>query len=220
MSLLSCRSPKSGSIKVRERPRDTCCVHAVMSCHQWLISFLPVLTEAPSDYDAIQAKASMDTFDSDQDGEISVDDLSDEHERMESPIPPPHSSDAVASPLSPINQQSSSPDSKTNAVTTKPNGVQQCLDRILAMAAASSPGQPHKAAANTSLDSVPPALPPKTRKAKGSEAPKVPELSDRGDSDMEEENYSKSQGKVKKVGVMCRRKPLNYVVHGFHIFCV
>lgn len=171
-------------------------------CHQCVIYLLPVLTEAASGYDAIQAKASMDMFDSDQDGEISVDDLSEEHVRIESPSPPPHSSDAVASTLSPVHQQSSSPDSNTNAVKTKPNGVQQCLDRILAMAAASSAGQPHKPAADASLDPLPPALPPKTRKAKFSEAPKVPEHSDRGDSDMDEENCCNSQGKVKKVGVM------------------
>lgn len=171
-----------------------------------MICLLPVLTEAASGYDAIQAKASMDTFDSDHDGEVSVDDLSEERVRIESPSPPPHSSDAVASTHSPVHQQSSSPDSKTNAVKTKPNGVQQCLDRILAMAAASSTGQPHKPASNKSLNPMPPALPPKTRKAKFSEAPKVPEHSDRGDSDMDEENYCNSQGKVSKVGVMCCRK--------------
>lgn len=164
----------------------------------------PVLTESAPGYDAIQAKASMDTFDSDQDGEISVDDLSEEHVRIESPSPPPHISDTVASTFSTVNKQSSSPDSKT-----KPNGVQQCLDRILAMAAAStstSTGQPPKPGANTSLDPVPPALPPKTRKAKFSEAPKAPDHSDKRDSDVDEENYCNSQGKVKKVGVMCCRK--------------
>lgn len=177
-----------------------CAFCLVMSRHQRVIALLPVLTEAASGYDAVQAKALVDTFDSDQDGE-SVDDLSEEHVRIESPSPPPHSSDAAASSLSPVRQQSSSPDSKTNAVKTKPNGVQQCLDRILAMAAASSAGQPHKPAANKSLDPLPPALPPKTRKAKFSEAPRVPECPDRGESDMDEENLYNGQGKVKKVGV-------------------
>lgn len=186
---------------MREGGRDTCCVHSVTSCHRCVIYLLPVLTEAASGYEAIQAKASVDTFDSDQDGEISVDDLSDEHGRIESPSPPPHSSDAAASSLSPVHQQSSVPDPKTNAVKTKPNGVQQCLDRILATAATSSTGQPHKPAAHRSLDPVPPALPPKTRRAKFSEAPKAPEHPDQGDSDMDEENHCNSQGKVKKVGV-------------------
>uniref|UniRef100_A0A671V945 Tyrosine-protein phosphatase non-receptor type 13 n=1 Tax=Sparus aurata TaxID=8175 RepID=A0A671V945_SPAAU len=56
---------------------------------------------------------------------------------------------------------------------------------------------------NVGLDPMPPALPPKTRKAKVSEAPKVSEHSDRGDSDMDEETYSSSQEKlkVKKGGV-------------------
>lgn len=204
MSLLSCRSQKRGSTEVRERG-DVSSV----SCQQRVIDLLPVLTEAASGYDAIQAKASLDTLDSDQDGEISVDDLSEEPVRIESPSPPPPppSSDAVASTYPPVHQRPSSPDSKTNAVKTKPNGVQQCLDRILAMAAASSTGQAHKPAANTGLDPMPPALPPKTRRVKLSEAPKVPELSDRGDSDMDEENYCDGQGKVKKVGVACCRKP-------------
>lgn len=52
---------------------------------------------------------------------------------------------------------------------------------------------------------MPPALPPKTRKAKVSEAPKVLEHSDRGDSDMDEETYSSKQEKlkVKKVRPFC-----------------
>uniref|UniRef100_H3C1Z1 Tyrosine-protein phosphatase non-receptor type 13 n=1 Tax=Tetraodon nigroviridis TaxID=99883 RepID=H3C1Z1_TETNG len=122
----------------------------------------------------------------------------------ESPSPPPHSSDAAASSLSPVHQQSSVPDPKTNAVKTKPNGVQQCLDRILATAATSSTGQPHKPAAHRSLDPVPPALPPKTRRAKFSEAPKAPEHPDRGDSDMDEENHCNSQGKHVPA---CRNSP-------------
>uniref|UniRef100_A0A8C6KH04 Protein tyrosine phosphatase non-receptor type 13 n=1 Tax=Nothobranchius furzeri TaxID=105023 RepID=A0A8C6KH04_NOTFU len=49
---------------------------------------------------------------------------------------------------------------------------------------------------------TPPALPPKTRKVKLLEFPKVSEQSDRGDTDMDEENYSSSQDKpkVKKGG--------------------
>nr|XP_057908252.1 tyrosine-protein phosphatase non-receptor type 13 isoform X2 [Doryrhamphus excisus] len=51
-----------------------------------------------------------------------------------------------------------------------------------------------------SLDPPPPALPPKTRKSKLFEAPKILEPSDGGDSDMDEESLSKSQEtlKVKK----------------------
>uniref|UniRef100_A0A3P8NMH9 Tyrosine-protein phosphatase non-receptor type 20 n=1 Tax=Astatotilapia calliptera TaxID=8154 RepID=A0A3P8NMH9_ASTCA len=55
---------------------------------------------------------------------------------------------------------------------------------------------------NVGPDPTPPALPPKTRKSKVLEAPKVSEHSDRGDSDMDEETYSSSQEKqkVKKGG--------------------
>lgn len=193
---------------MREGRRRLLCTLLCTSGHQRVIDLLPVSTEAASGYDGVHAKASLDTFDSDQDGEVSVDDLTEERVRIESPSPPPPhppppSSDAATSTFSLVHQRPGSPDSKASAVKTKPNGVQQCLDRILAMAAASSTGQAHKPAANTSLDPMPPALPPKTRKVKLSEAPKVPEYSDRGDSDLDEENYCNSQGQVKKVGVMC-----------------
>ncbi|KAJ7986804.1 hypothetical protein DPEC_G00332180 [Dallia pectoralis] len=49
----------------------------------------------------------------------------------------------------------------------------------------------------TPVEAVPPALPPKTRKAKIPELPKDPDYSDRGDSDMDEETYSSSQEKQK-----------------------
>uniref|UniRef100_A0A3P8YXX4 Tyrosine-protein phosphatase non-receptor type 20 n=1 Tax=Esox lucius TaxID=8010 RepID=A0A3P8YXX4_ESOLU len=54
----------------------------------------------------------------------------------------------------------------------------------------------------TPVEAVPPALPPKTRKAKIPGFPKDPDYSDRGDSDMDEETYSSSQEKqrLKKVG--------------------
>uniref|UniRef100_A0A8C7Q3R0 Tyrosine-protein phosphatase non-receptor type 13 n=1 Tax=Oncorhynchus mykiss TaxID=8022 RepID=A0A8C7Q3R0_ONCMY len=53
------------------------------------------------------------------------------------------------------------------------------------------------------LKASPPALPPKTRKAKIPEVPKDPDYSDRGDSEMDEETYSSSQEKpkFKKVGL-------------------
>ncbi|XP_034152799.1 tyrosine-protein phosphatase non-receptor type 13 isoform X2 [Esox lucius] len=47
----------------------------------------------------------------------------------------------------------------------------------------------------TPVEAVPPALPPKTRKAKIPGFPKDPDYSDRGDSDMDEETYSSSQEK-------------------------
>lgn len=83
-----------------------------------------------------------------------------------------------------------------------PNGVQQCLERALATATA-GPSQQRRLTPNLGLDPVPPALPPKTRKAKVLEAPKVLEHSDRGDSDMDEETYSSSQEKLKVKKVCC-----------------
>lgn len=51
-------------------------------------------------------------------------------------------------------------------------------------------------------DSAPPALPPKTRKSKGPEALKEPEISDRGDSDMDEDTHSSNQDKQKSIKVV------------------
>lgn len=50
--------------------------------------------------------------------------------------------------------------------------------------------------------STPPALPPKTRKSKGPEAPKELEISDRGDSDMDEDTHSSNQDKHKSMKVV------------------
>lgn len=74
--------------------------------------------------------------------------------------------------------------------------LHQCLERAKSGPAAA----PRPEANSAGLDLMPPALPPKTRKPKVSEAPKVSEHSDWGDSDMDEETYS-SQEKlmVKKV---------------------
>lgn len=49
-------------------------------------------------------------------------------------------------------------------------------------------------------DSAPPALPPKTRKPK--DPPKETEISDRGDSDMDEDTHSSNQDKRKSVQVV------------------
>uniref|UniRef100_A0A8C2WJ20 Protein tyrosine phosphatase non-receptor type 13 n=1 Tax=Cyclopterus lumpus TaxID=8103 RepID=A0A8C2WJ20_CYCLU len=77
--------------------------------------------------------------------------------------------------------------------------------RTSTAAAAATVVQRHRPEPNMALDPAPPALPPKTRKAKVAEAPKVSEHSDWGDSDMDEETYSSSQEKlkVKKVRPLC-----------------
>ncbi|CAL8327342.1 unnamed protein product [Boreogadus saida] len=115
------------------------------------------------------------------------------------PTPPPSS----ASPLR-HNASLSSQDSRassTNAShfptqpTTTPNGILQKLVKLEAEGSValdpSSPNQQSTADAGPVVPEVlPPALPPKTRKAKVPEAPKVTETSDWGDSDMDEDTCS------------------------------
>ncbi|CAG5867750.1 unnamed protein product [Menidia menidia] len=87
-----------------------------------------------------------------------------------------------------------------------PNGVQQCLER--ATAASTAIAQHQSPEPKPGLDPTPPALPPKTRKAKVSEVPKVSEQSDWGDSDMDEDTYSSGQDKL-KVKKECIKENLN-----------
>lgn len=170
--------------------------------------FLLLLTESSSAYFPNQAKSSLKALDSGQEQEVDVDNLTEEHVRTGSPSPPLHSTGTPSSTCSPVHQQTVPQDfNSSSAKISKPpaNGVQQCLERALAAAAASSVSQHCRPAANVGSDPLPPALPPKTRKAKLSEAPKVSEHSDRGDSDMDEETYSSSQekAKAKKVRALC-----------------
>uniref|UniRef100_A0A671VDL7 Protein tyrosine phosphatase non-receptor type 13 n=1 Tax=Sparus aurata TaxID=8175 RepID=A0A671VDL7_SPAAU len=131
--------------------------------------------------------------------QLDFDTSSEEQVGTGSPSPPLHSAGSPSSTSSPVHQHTGSQDSRTSGVTkiSQPpaaNGVQQCLERAAAAATAT---QLHRPEPNVGLDPMPPALPPKTRKAKVSEAPKVSEHSDRGDSDMDEETYSSSQEKLK-----------------------
>uniref|UniRef100_A0A7N8XN27 Protein tyrosine phosphatase non-receptor type 13 n=1 Tax=Mastacembelus armatus TaxID=205130 RepID=A0A7N8XN27_9TELE len=147
----------------------------------------------------------MNSLNSTQRRELEFDASSEEHAGTGSPSPV-HSAGPPSSTSSPAHQPSSlsSKDSRTSSVTkiSQPpaNGVQQYLER----ATAASVAQRHRNEPNMSLDPTPPALPPKTRKAKMLEAPKVSEHSDRGDSDMDEETFSSSQEKfmVKKEYIM------------------
>ncbi|XP_023136642.2 tyrosine-protein phosphatase non-receptor type 13 isoform X2 [Amphiprion ocellaris] len=156
--------------------------------------------ESSSGYVPYSAKSS---FNSAKRGELEFDTSSEEHVGTASPSPPLHSAGTLSSTSSPGHQHTnlSSQDSRTSSVAkiNQPpaNGVQQCLERAKASAAAASISQHHGPEPNMGLDPMPPALPPKTRKAKVPEAPKVSEHSDRGDSDMDEETYSSSQEKMK-----------------------
>ncbi|XP_067429604.1 tyrosine-protein phosphatase non-receptor type 13 isoform X4 [Thunnus thynnus] len=160
--------------------------------------------ESSAGYVPYQAKPSLKALNSGQRRELDFDTSSEEHVGTGSPSPPLHSTGTPSSASSPVHQNTSlsSQDSRTSSVAriSQPpaNGVQQCLERATATNAAASVAQHHRPEPNVGLDPTPPALPPKTRKAKQvSEAPKVSEHSDWGDSDMDEETYSSSQEKLK-----------------------
>lgn len=177
------------------------------TCGLTSLFFIPVLTESSSGYVPFQAKSALKALESVQKQELDFDPLSEEQVRIGSPSPPLHSTGTPSSTSSPVHQQSSSQDSSTGAakISRPPaNGVQQYLERAKAAATAASVVQHHRPAPKMGSDQ-PPALPPKTRKAKMSEAPKVSEHSDRGDSDMDEESFFGSQEKlkVKKVWPLC-----------------
>ncbi|XP_074474220.1 tyrosine-protein phosphatase non-receptor type 13 isoform X2 [Sebastes fasciatus] len=156
--------------------------------------------ESSSGYVPYPAKSALKALNSGQRREIDFDTSSEEQVGKESPSPPLHKAVTPTSSSSPVHQPTSfsSQDSRTSSVakTSPPraNGVQQCLERATAAAAAAQHPRPEP---KVGLDPAPPALPPKTRKVKLTEAPKVSEHSDWGDSDMDEETYSSSQEKLK-----------------------
>ncbi|KAM3599920.1 uncharacterized protein V6R79_013813 [Siganus canaliculatus] len=156
--------------------------------------------ESPPGYVPLQAKSSLKAYDSGQGRELDFDTSSEEQVRTGSPSPPLNSAGSPSSSSSPVHQLASlsSQDSRNGvAKVSQPsaNVVQQYLER--APVAAAPVAQPRRPEPDVGLEPAPPALPPKTRKAKVAEAPKVSEHSDRGDSDMDEETYSSSQEKLK-----------------------
>uniref|UniRef100_A0A672YZ08 Tyrosine-protein phosphatase non-receptor type 13 n=1 Tax=Sphaeramia orbicularis TaxID=375764 RepID=A0A672YZ08_9TELE len=148
-----------------------------------------------------KAKSSLKGLNSVQKRDLDLESSSEEQVGTGSPSPVLHSVCTPSSASSPVHQRTSlsSQDSRTSSaakISQLPtNGVQQCLDRAKAALTVSSITPQHRSDPSISLDPPPPALPPKTRKAKVVEAPK--EHSDWGDSDMDEETYSSSQEKVK-----------------------
>lgn len=214
MLLWWCHSPKKGFTKVKAALQAFRHVKCSLSLHTEFTYFnihvfYPVLTESSSGYVPFQAKSALKALDSGQKQELDYDNSSEEQVRG-SPSPPAHNTGTPSSSSSPVYQQTSltSQAPRSGVTKTSPppsNGVLQCLERAKAGTTAASVAQQHKPAPAVSLDPMPPALPPKTRKAKVSEAPKVLEHSDRGDSDMDEETYSSKQEKlkVKKVRPFC-----------------
>lgn len=147
------------------------------------------LLDSPSGFSHYKDKLAQASAAAWQEGEV---DYSSEDHTV-SPSPPPSSGKSVAPPGGRRQESLSSQDSKSDGSSlsqTHLNGFHRNVpNEAVAPAAA--------AELELAVDEVPPALPPKTRKAKSPEAPKEPELSDRGDSDMDEETYSSSHEKQK-----------------------
>lgn len=163
------------------------------------------LADSSPGYVPLPAKSALKAPESSQTlRELNVDNSSDERPRSASPPPrsidtPPAASSPTQQQTAPSYQLSASGGAAAKVIQAPSNGVQQCLQRAKA---AASTGQLARPAASVAAEPLPPALPPKTRKTKGSEAPKVSENSDRGDSDMDEETFSSSSQdklRVKKV---------------------
>ncbi|XP_028318120.1 tyrosine-protein phosphatase non-receptor type 13 isoform X2 [Gouania willdenowi] len=119
------------------------------------------------------------------------------------PSPPLRDADTPPSASSQVhlyNNFNSEERSNSAANISKPpaNGLQHLLGRASLGAVPGSTTRHHEPETNFSMDPPPPALPPKTRKAKLLEAPKFTEHSDVGDSDMDEESFPSSQDKLKE----------------------
>uniref|UniRef100_UPI0037E90D58 tyrosine-protein phosphatase non-receptor type 13 n=1 Tax=Semicossyphus pulcher TaxID=241346 RepID=UPI0037E90D58 len=166
--------------------------------------------ESSSGYVPYQANSALKALNYEQRREVDFDSSSEEKVGTGSPVPPLQNAGTPSSTSPPVHQLISfnSHDTRTSSpskVSKLPaNGLLQCLERAKAAPAAAPVAQQHRPEPNVGLDPLPPALPPKTRKPKVSEAPKVSEHSDWGDSDMDEETYSSSQEqlKVKKDYIM------------------
>lgn len=166
-----------------------------------LVLLVVHFTEAPPDYFSSYPRTTLKALTSDQKQEEK---LSEERPVSLSPSSSSHGAATLPAASSTVNLQSSrsSQDSRTGSsvkVSQPPiNGVLKCLERVTAGYSVQQHGpEPNKA----SMEPMPPALPPKTRKTKVTEAPKISERPDRGDSDKEEETHFSSQEnlKVKKV---------------------
>ncbi|XP_005161523.1 tyrosine-protein phosphatase non-receptor type 13 isoform X5 [Danio rerio] len=129
--------------------------------------------------------------------ELDMDSSSEDHTRSPSP---PFTASKTSPPQSIRQGSISSQDSKTESAglqQTHLNGFHKNIPMEGPVAAQALPAD-----IKPSIEAMPPALPPKTRKAKAADVPKELEYSDRGDSDMDEDTYSNSQDKLKtKKGV-------------------
>uniref|UniRef100_A0A8C6KH58 Protein tyrosine phosphatase non-receptor type 13 n=1 Tax=Nothobranchius furzeri TaxID=105023 RepID=A0A8C6KH58_NOTFU len=145
---------------------------------------------------------SMNKPNSAQRQELDVDTSSEEQQETGSPILPLRSTGTPSSVSASVHQQSSltSQDSGMSSAAKVSHSPLERIQKCLQRATTASTAELCSPDGDTSMKPggpTPPALPPKTRKVKLLEFPKVSEQSDRGDTDMDEENYSSSQDKPK-----------------------
>ncbi|KAF7670466.1 hypothetical protein LDENG_00124820 [Lucifuga dentata] len=162
--------------------------------------------ESSLGYIPYQGKSSLKGLSSSQRQEVDLESSSEEQVGAGIPGLLLHNSatpSSSSSSSSSLRQQTSltSQDSRTSNVAKigqlPANGIQQSPDGAAASVSAASVAHHHRPEPNVALDPTPPALPPKTRKVKVLEAPKVSLHSDWGDSDMDDETYSSGQEKLK-----------------------
>nr|XP_015798424.2 tyrosine-protein phosphatase non-receptor type 13 isoform X2 [Nothobranchius furzeri] len=149
-----------------------------------------------------QPQSSFKKPNSAQRQELDVDTSSEEQQETGSPILPLRSTGTPSSVSASVHQQSSltSQDSGMSSAAKVSHSPLERIQKCLQRATTASTAELCSPDGDTSMKPggpTPPALPPKTRKVKLLEFPKVSEQSDRGDTDMDEENYSSSQDKPK-----------------------
>ncbi|XP_030624009.1 tyrosine-protein phosphatase non-receptor type 13 [Chanos chanos] len=143
---------------------------------------------SPSGFPNYKTKAPIPTPTKRQ--EIALESSSEEHiSTLNPPLNSAVTNPSQTAPATKRQESLSSQDSRTESASqsqSQLNGFHRNLSTDVSTTTVSGP-----------TELTPPALPPKTRKAKIAEMAKEPEYSDRGDSDMDEETYSSSQEKHK-----------------------
>ncbi|XP_017263263.1 tyrosine-protein phosphatase non-receptor type 13 isoform X2 [Kryptolebias marmoratus] len=159
--------------------------------------------DSPPEYTPRPPTSSFRSSNSAQRQELNVDSSSEENAETGNPSPPPLRAGMPSSASSPgrhnasLGPQDSKPGSAAKTSQSPLDRIQKCLERAAGPATAETAAQSRGTEPKVGLNPTPPALPPKIRKVKLSENPKFSELSDRGDTDMDEETYSSYQEKLK-----------------------
>lgn len=161
------------------------------------------MADSPPEYASRQHVPSFRAPNCVQRQELNVDSSSEEIQGTGSPSPPLLKAATLLSASSPghhntnLSSQDSKPGSAAKASQSPLDRIQKCLERAAVPSTAETTTQNHGTELKLGLNPVPPALPPKARKMKLAEIPTFSELSDRGDTDMDEETYSSYQEKLK-----------------------